>query len=279
MNGDILRRLVQRGLFVPSSDFSVEKLPDGRTVIRATQAAADQVAQAAGGGAGVKVGGQPGGGVRPGGDGPGACCQPGTCSILTQTDCDAAGGIYLGQGTLCDPNPCPSVCCFSDGSCSDRGYTHDACIAAGGVPDTITGRTCATVGPCCRASTLVTHIVGTTCVQSDPDSPGTTTPVDTMQSFTSPFGPSFGGCCLAGLTGVEDNFDGTYNLDYTICGQSYHQSNLDCNSGFSDSQSFLSCPDCIPAGSTFNTCPSDGCAPDSCADYCNETFSIAITIT
>lgn len=37
----------------------------------------------------------------------GACClSDGSCTITTQTDC---AGQYMGNGTVCDPNPCPPV--------------------------------------------------------------------------------------------------------------------------------------------------------------------------
>ena len=38
----------------------------------------------------------------------GACCAAdGTCTVETEADCLAAGGTYQGDGTGCDPNPCP----------------------------------------------------------------------------------------------------------------------------------------------------------------------------
>ncbi|MFN8548740.1 MAG: hypothetical protein U0527_12445 [Candidatus Eisenbacteria bacterium] len=40
----------------------------------------------------------------------GACCMlDGECSILTASDCDAAGGQYVGDSTVCDPSPCAPV--------------------------------------------------------------------------------------------------------------------------------------------------------------------------
>ncbi|MHC4413948.1 MAG: multicopper oxidase domain-containing protein [Planctomycetota bacterium] len=51
----------------------------------------------------------------------GACCfGDGNCQVLTQSDCSNQGGAYEGDGTDCDPNPCPQptgACCFGDGSC------------------------------------------------------------------------------------------------------------------------------------------------------------------
>ncbi len=38
----------------------------------------------------------------------GACCGAGAvCTIASEPECSAAGGLYQGDGTDCDPNPCP----------------------------------------------------------------------------------------------------------------------------------------------------------------------------
>jgi hypothetical protein len=50
----------------------------------------------------------------------GACCFPtGECRLLLQPDCEQQGGSYLGDSTLCEPNPCPqpSACCLPTGEC------------------------------------------------------------------------------------------------------------------------------------------------------------------
>ena len=40
----------------------------------------------------------------------GACCfASGGCLVGTQADCKTAGGLYMGDGTSCDPNPCGAV--------------------------------------------------------------------------------------------------------------------------------------------------------------------------
>ena len=63
----------------------------------------------------------------------GACCFPdGTCEITTEADC---GGVYQGDDTVCDPNPCPDTitgaCCFPDGTCQEL---NDAdCATNGGI--------------------------------------------------------------------------------------------------------------------------------------------------
>jgi DNA/RNA endonuclease YhcR with UshA esterase domain len=51
----------------------------------------------------------------------GACCAAdGSCSVQTQADCTAAGGVYSGAGTSCSPNLCPQpgACCALDGTCT-----------------------------------------------------------------------------------------------------------------------------------------------------------------
>lgn len=38
----------------------------------------------------------------------GACCSPaGSCSIAGDGQCQSEGGTFMGNGTSCDPNPCP----------------------------------------------------------------------------------------------------------------------------------------------------------------------------
>ncbi len=62
----------------------------------------------------------------------GACCfDDGTCSVTTQTICESSGGSYQGDGTPCDPNPCPQptgACCSDDGICSIT--TFEDCTGA-----------------------------------------------------------------------------------------------------------------------------------------------------
>ena len=70
----------------------------------------------------------------------GACCiaTPGggggfVCEILTADECAAAPGDYQGDGSFCDPDPCPQpigACCLTDGSCIE--VVEDECTAAGG---------------------------------------------------------------------------------------------------------------------------------------------------
>lgn len=51
----------------------------------------------------------------------GACCfYDGNCVLVDAYRCFTLQGEYLGDGLVCDPNPCPQpigACCMADGSC------------------------------------------------------------------------------------------------------------------------------------------------------------------
>lgn len=51
----------------------------------------------------------------------GACClADGTCRLDRQPECEEAGGMFQGEGSVCDPNPCPppvGACCFVEAEC------------------------------------------------------------------------------------------------------------------------------------------------------------------
>ncbi len=47
-----------------------------------------------------------------------ACCMPdplGACEMMLEGECMAAGGLWMGEGVTCDPNPCPQpgACCLT----------------------------------------------------------------------------------------------------------------------------------------------------------------------
>jgi hypothetical protein len=49
---------------------------------------------------------------------PGACCSSsGFCQVLDEEPCTGQGGVYLGDGTSCDPNPCETGACCIEGEC------------------------------------------------------------------------------------------------------------------------------------------------------------------
>lgn len=88
----------------------------------------------------------------------GACCVGAVCSLATQAGCLALGGIWLGAGRPCDPNPCPVVidgaCCLTTGCVVNL---ESECISLGGVWQGL-GTNCVTtscpspIGACCETS-------------------------------------------------------------------------------------------------------------------------------
>lgn len=64
----------------------------------------------------------------------GACCDSlGACTVRTQAECATVGGTYVGDDTVCVPNPCDQptgACCLLDGICSN-GVTALECNGTG----------------------------------------------------------------------------------------------------------------------------------------------------
>ena len=64
----------------------------------------------------------------------GACCLLPCyeCVVIAGAECDSLGGVYFGDGTGCEPLPCPllSACCLPDGSCTF--VSEPACEQSGG---------------------------------------------------------------------------------------------------------------------------------------------------
>ncbi len=93
----------------------------------------------------------------------GACCFGETCEYLAANTCAANGGMYIGDGVACSPNPCEApaqgACCLSD-VCEVMDEL--TCTSSGGAyqgDDT----TCA--GDPCGSSDLGACCVGTSCNQ------------------------------------------------------------------------------------------------------------------
>ena len=67
------------------------------------------------------------------GAGTGACClADNTCQELTPTECAAAAGTYLGDGSVCTPNPCVApvgACCHPNGTCTAETAAQCAAIS------------------------------------------------------------------------------------------------------------------------------------------------------
>lgn len=81
----------------------------------------------------------------------GACCGPtGTCTFGTVGECGAAS-VYLGDGTACGEDSCPTGACCHDGQCDE--LTESACSDVEGLFDG-EGTGCSSdrcdVGGCCQ---------------------------------------------------------------------------------------------------------------------------------
>jgi spore coat protein A len=109
----------------------------------------------------------------------GACCfGDGNCQILSSTDCTNQGGAYEGDGTSCNPNPCPQpegACCFLDESCLV--LTQDDCGTAGGSyqgDDTVcVPNPCLTItGACCFSGAVCLELSPSDCVSQSGDYQG-----------------------------------------------------------------------------------------------------------
>ncbi|MBK8231418.1 MAG: hypothetical protein IT349_02330 [Candidatus Eisenbacteria bacterium] len=142
----------------------------------------------------------------------GACCfNDGSCSVLGINDCDAQGGIYQGNDTVCDPNPCPQpgACCFANGSCELRVVSD--CLLNGG---TFMDGPCdpnpcpQPEGACCFPNGTCQIVTGDICAAN-----GGTFFGPTFNCDPNPCPQPFAACCLADgtcfvLTNEECNLVG-----------------------------------------------------------------------
>lgn len=99
----------------------------------------------------------------------GACCIGSTCVTTTSSCCT---GVYLGDGTLCSPNPCPVGACCYGGICTIT--TSTSCFGSyQGDGTTCSPNPCAgSTGACCHPNTTCSnttpagcngHYLGGTC--------------------------------------------------------------------------------------------------------------------
>ena len=171
----------------------------------------------------------------------GACCfTDGNCEVLTQEQCDPTGtrpdqipprstarrggGVYQGDGTTCDPNPCPQpgACCLDIGC---QVVLEEVCSANAGEfqgegtscdPDP-----CAPVtGACCFPDGSCMVMTADACATEGGEYQGD----DTVCSPNPCPEPALGACCLQdGLCQVADQalceieLVGVYQGDGTSC--------------------------------------------------------------
>ncbi len=155
----------------------------------------------------------------------GACCAPdGSCTARSAASCDSLAGTYHGNGSSCDPYPCPiptGACCFSSGSClmqsandcEDNGgdyQGHDTSCAPNPCPQP-TGACCDIHGICASRTAMGCAAIGGT-YQGDG-----------ISCALSPCPAPRGACCdFEGSCGEEPEVDcldngSTYLGDGTLC--------------------------------------------------------------
>lgn len=94
----------------------------------------------------------------------GACCVGTDCTIKTEACCNNDGGVYQGDDTVCDPNPCVTPPCCENAFFHDGNYylTKQICLTGSSDYSQFEGDSCsASASPC--STTTIDPI---TCIQS-----------------------------------------------------------------------------------------------------------------
>lgn len=205
---------------------------------------------------------------------PGACCFPdGNCTPTTSEGCAAAEGIYRGDGTDCQPNPCPEprgACCFQNGWCSV--LTAPQCDASLG-EYLGEGATCIPnpcqqppTGACCLPAGECEIATADECANAAGSYRG-----DDFSCIPNPC-PSVGACCLGSSCRVWIEFaceqSGGIWVDGQICDPSPCEFGACCfDAGFCVRQSVATCV--VEGGLSLG----DGthCDPNPCPNPCTRT--------
>ena len=164
-----------------------------------------------------------------GGDPSGACCIGTSCSYITEADCGASGGSYLGDYVSCSGNPC-------DGS----DPTGGCCVGADCT--VVTQAECSAIGGSYQGD-------GSTCA-GDPCGGGGGCADGEIEDCN-------GNCCPAEWVGDGYCDDGTYEWNgvaiYLNCDE------FDCDGG--------DCPDCGGGGGECPAGEIEDCNGNCCPDY------------
>jgi hypothetical protein len=158
----------------------------------------------------------------------GACCFGANCAAdVTETDCDAAGGTFLGVDTACDPGVCAApmgACCIG---CECFQLDQTQCNGFGGLYAG-DGSACGEIscplaceGACCFPDGSCTEGPENDCISSGGTYEGNDT---TCAAADCPQPPATGACCAGDGSCSEATADecastgGTYQGDDTDCG-------------------------------------------------------------
>ncbi len=163
----------------------------------------------------------------------GACCTGGNCTVVSQAACQGGGGVYLGDGALCQAGTCTAgACCVPDGqggetcqqaiqfTCENTlgGFFQGAGVSCTNpIP-------CGPTGACCSADlqTCTNFLTQSECALADP-----TATWYVGQSCTLACAPR-GSCC---------ELNGTCTLNVT-------QAECDATNGRNWTQGAGSCSNC-----------------------------------
>ena len=121
----------------------------------------------------------------------GACCtSAGACSTVPASQCQGAGQTYLGDNTLCSPNPCPQpgACCGSLGACSL--VLPSACTGSGNTfqVGVCSPNPCPQPGACCSNTGTCTYELAPACAAASGA-------FQTGACFPNNPCPQLGSCC------------------------------------------------------------------------------------
>jgi hypothetical protein len=91
----------------------------------------------------------------------GACCKTGACTIKTNAQCTTSGGVYQGDNSNCDGNPCDAT--PAGRCCKDDGYSGQ-CLVLTQAQCTSQGGTYGGNGTTCEACPCLLPPKGACCV-------------------------------------------------------------------------------------------------------------------
>jgi hypothetical protein len=203
----------------------------------------------------------------------GACCKVGLCSIGSSLSCTVNAGIYSGDGTSCNPDPCAiGACCLPNGTCSD-GQTSGQCATNGGIyqgdNSLCSGVACPAVGRCCTGATCTVGFQAT-CASGDWTAAGTCT----VNLCATPCCDAISGACsLVAATG--GTCAGTLGTVGATCAATVCPKGSCCNT-----TTFV-CSVTGPSGCSAGTYAGDGttCTTNPCPAPANDLCANAIALS
>jgi hypothetical protein len=120
----------------------------------------------------------------------GACCFGATCAPdYLEADCLAQGGVFKGNGSTCNPNPCVGRCCYPDGTCEVQSPAECTGVYYGDMTD------CGPPNPCPQPGNDCTNPIVVVLPQALPY---------TDQDTTCGRGNAYANTCLGNYDGGED---------------------------------------------------------------------------